>query len=147
MPEPLPPTIRTFLFRAVFGSLGRLFIVSRSVCITGQLRLLELANHLLEAVPTLKVIQLNTDGIMCSFDRIYQEKWDMILKEWQARTGFTLEEDTVLKIVQKDVNNYIEISAEGDTKIKGGYVVRGAVTNGDIDFTGLGFPAWKNLNG
>ena len=33
LPEPLPPTIRTFLFRAVFGSLGRLFIVSRSVCV------------------------------------------------------------------------------------------------------------------
>ena len=31
LPLPLPPTTSTFLFRAVFGSLGRLFMVSRSV--------------------------------------------------------------------------------------------------------------------
>ena len=51
-------------------------LMGRSVCITGQLRLLELANHLLAEVPTLKVIQLNTDGIMCSFDKKHWGKWD-----------------------------------------------------------------------
>ena len=33
LPLPEPPTMSTFLFRAVFGSFGRLFIVRRSVCV------------------------------------------------------------------------------------------------------------------
>lgn len=119
----------------------------RSVCITGQLRLLELANHLLAECPTLKVIQLNTDGIMCSFDDCDAPKWDAILKEWQERTKFTLEEDPIKMICQKDVNNYIEIPFKGSPKIKGGVLVRGAVTNGNVDFEALGFPRWENLFG
>ena len=41
-------------------------LMGRSVCITGQLRLLELANHLYTDCSTLRIIQLNTDGIMVS---------------------------------------------------------------------------------
>ncbi len=37
-------------------------LMGRSVCITGQLLLLELSMHLLRECPTLKIIQLNTDG-------------------------------------------------------------------------------------
>ena len=122
-------------------------LMARSVCITGQLRLFELTNHLLAECPTLKVIQLNTDGIMCSFDTVDLPTWSAILKEWQERTGFTLEEDMVKKIVQRDVNNYVEVSADGELKIKGGVLVRGAVTNGKVDFQALGFPAWENLAG
>ena len=119
----------------------------RSVCITGQLRLLELANHLLAECPTLKVIQLNTDGIMCSFDDCDEPKWTAILAEWQKRTKFTLEEDLIKMICQKDVNNYIELPFNGEPKIKGGYLVRGVVTNDDVDFEELGFPKWQNLFG
>ena len=118
-----------------------------SVCITGQLRLLELANHLLAECPTLKVIQLNTDGIMCSFDDCDAPMWDAILKEWQERTKFTLEEDLIKMICQKDVNNYVEVPFKGSPKIKGGVLVRGVVTNGNVDFEALGFPKWENLFG
>lgn len=38
-------------------------LMGRSVCITGQLLLLELSMHLVAECPTLKIIQLNTDGI------------------------------------------------------------------------------------
>ena len=37
LPLPEPPTISTFLFRAVLGSLGLPFIVSRSVCVSRML--------------------------------------------------------------------------------------------------------------
>ena len=37
---------------------------------------------------------------------------DEICNEWQKRTGFELEEDSVKKIAQKDVNNYIEVQTE-----------------------------------
>ena len=108
-------------------------LMGRSVCITGQLFLLELSQHLIADCSTLKIVQLNTDGIMVSFDKSEYEKVLSITKEWQERTKFELEEDKIKRIVQKDVNNYIELPI-GDLydekgnprwKIKGGYLVRG----------------------
>ena len=122
-------------------------LMGRSVCITGQLLLLELTNHLLAECPTLKVIQLNTDGIMVSFDNSDEPKWQEITKEWENRTGFELEEDFIRKIVQKDVNNYIEIPVKGEPKLKGGALVRGILTNGNVDFTQYGLLQWNNLAG
>lgn len=123
-------------------------LMARSVCISGQLLLLELAEHLLADCPTLKVIQLNTDGIMVSMDKSDEEVYQSITQEWQTRTWFELEEDFIQKIVQKDVNNYIEIPAGGGKpKCKGGQLVRGVLTNSNVDFQKLGFPAWENLNG
>lgn len=100
-------------------------LMARSVCISGQLYLLELANHLIDDIPDLKVVQLNTDGIMVEFDDSQYQKVLAITKEWQERTGFELEEDKIKAIYQKDVNNYIEIASDGSLKAKGGYLVRG----------------------
>ena len=105
-------------------------LMGRSVCITGQLFLLELAEHLYKDVPGLKIVQLNTDGIMLECDREYLEEVDSICDEWQARTGFELEEDSVVKIAQKDVNNYVEVQSGGKSKAKGGYLVKGISTVG-----------------
>ena len=105
-------------------------LMGRSVCISGQLFLLELANHLVADCDTLKVIQLNTDGIMVSFDEDEYSKVLAITGEWQERTGFELEEDTVKMICQKDVNNYVEVPFGGDPKIKGGVLVRGIAPAG-----------------
>ena len=105
-------------------------LMGRSVCITGQLFLLELANHLRAECKTLKIVQLNTDGIMVSFDDGEYTKVLSITKEWQERTGFELEEDKIKAIYQKDVNNYVEIPYEGKPKIKGGYLVRGIAPAG-----------------
>ena len=123
-------------------------LMGRSVCITGQLLLLELSVHLIRECPTLKVIQLNTDGIMVSFDNSDEAKWQEITQEWQDRTGFELEEDFIQKIVQKDVNNYVEIPVgDGKPKVKGGQLVRGILTNANMDFTEMGLPAWDNMSG
>ena len=100
-------------------------LMGRSVCITGQLFLLELAEHLYADIPGLKIVQLNTDGIMVECNRADLGKLDEICDEWQKRTGFELEEDSVMKIAQKDVNNYIEVQSNGKAKSKGGYLVRG----------------------
>lgn len=102
----------------------------RSVCITGQLFLLELSQHLIAECSTLRIVQLNTDGIMVSFDESEYDKVLAITKEWERRTRFELEEDRIKRIVQKDVNNYVEIPYEGDPKIKGGYLVRGIAPAG-----------------
>ena len=105
-------------------------LMARSVCITGQLFLLELANHLRADCKTLKVIQINTDGIMVSFDDSEYDKVLEITREWEYRTGFELEEDKIKSITQKDTNNYIEVALDGKPKIKGGYLVRGIAPAG-----------------
>lgn len=105
-------------------------LMGRSVCITGQLFLLELAEHLYSEVDGLKIVQLNTDGIMLECDRNQLELVDSICEEWQSRTGFELETDSVSKIAQKDVNNYVEVQADGKSKAKGGYLVKGISTVG-----------------
>ena len=105
-------------------------LMGRSVCITGQLFLLELAQNLYQNIEELKIIQLNTDGVMFEF---YEDQYDKVLEivnEWQERTGFELEEDSVACIAQKDVNNYIEVQPSGAVKIKGGYLVRGIAPAG-----------------
>lgn len=113
-------------------------LMGRSVCITGQLFLLELSQHLIKECSTLRIVQLNTDGIMVSFDESEYGKVQAITKEWEQRTRFELEEDKIKRIVQKDVNNYVEIP-EGELydekgkprwKIKGGYLVRGIAPAG-----------------
>jgi hypothetical protein len=67
---------------------------------------------------------------MVSFDESEYDKVLAITKEWETRTRFELEEDRIKRIVQKDVNNYVEIPYEGDPKIKGGYLVRGIAPAG-----------------
>ena len=108
-------------------------LMGRSVCISGQLYLLELAVHLHRDIKELKIIQLNTDGIMVECDKKYLDKVNEICGEWQRRTGFSLEEDKVIKIAQKDVNNYIEVQVDGTSKAKGGYLVRGISTVGSFN--------------
>ena len=105
-------------------------LMGRSVCITGQLFLLELAQHLYHDITDLRIVQLNTDGIMIEFDDSQYERVQEILNEWQTRTGFELEEDGIAQIAQKDVNNYVEVQPSGKFKTKGGYLVRGIAPAG-----------------
>ena len=105
-------------------------LMGRSVCISGQLYLLELAEHCYQEIDGLRIVQLNTDGIMVELDKKDYNKLNNICAEWQSRTGFELEEDTIAKIAQKDVNNYVEVQPGGKTKAKGGYLVKGIAPAG-----------------
>ena len=125
-----------------YGAMGNQYndlydpLMMRSVCISGQLYLLELAEHFYRGIKNLIIVQLNTDGIMIQFPKSAYEQVTAICKEWQERTGFELEEDQIAKVVQKDVNNYIEVQTDGSVKKKGGYLVRGVSSAG----------AWKINN-
>ena len=113
-------------------------LMGRSVCITGQLFLLELAQNLYQNVEGLVIVQLNTDGVMIEF---YEDQYDEVLaivNEWQSRTGFELEEDSVSMIAQKDVNNYVEVQPSGAVKTKGGYLVRGIAPAGAFNVNNNG---------
>lgn len=47
-----------------------------------------------------------------------------VMKEWQERTGFELEEDNIKRYMSKDVNNYFTEFTNGKVKAKGGYIGR-----------------------
>ncbi len=119
-------------YGAMLNKYNELFdpLMGRSVCISGQLYLLELAEHCFQEIPGLRIVQLNTDGIMVECDRADLDKLNEICDEWQSRTGFELEEDSVVKIAQKDVNNYVEVQPGGKSKAKGGYLVKGLAKAG-----------------
>lgn len=104
-------------------------LMARSVCVSGQLYLLELAEHLYKDIPDLKVVALNTDSFTVEFDDSQYGVVLEIVHEWEERTGFGLEEDQIETLVQCNVNNYCEV-ANGSVKVKGGYLVRGIAPAG-----------------
>lgn len=98
---------------------------NNSICINGQLLLLDLVEHI---EPYCELIQNNTDGIIVKlkdYERDF-DKLDDIVYEWEQRTGMKMDFDTFIgTIYQKDVNNYLIIDREtGAVKSKGGYVMK-----------------------
>lgn len=104
-------------------------LMGRSVCITGQLYILELAMRYLRDTETVRIIQLNTDGIMISIEEREMPIIYRINEEWQTK-NLILEEDRIQRIVQKDVNNYVMIFENGKVKTKGAYVTYGIAPAG-----------------
>lgn len=104
-------------------------LMGRSVCISGQLYLLELAIRLYRTIPDLRIVQLNTDGIMFDIIERYYDQALEILDDWQTK-GYALEEDKIRMIIQKDVNNYILEFENGKIKTKGAYFSYGIAPAG-----------------
>ena len=75
--------------------------------------ILQLA-HDLKKIPTLELISANTDALMYMIDEEYKEQAHDVLHNWEKLTGLELEEDKIVKIVMRDVNNYAEIVQVGD---------------------------------
>ena len=108
--------------------------MANSVCISGQLYLIDLIEKL-EIIDSFELVQSNTDGIMIKLHKSDRDEAETIVKEWEQRTGFEMEYDTVNEIYQKDVNNYVMVNANRKIKVKGGYVKNyegGSITNASI---------------
>ena len=88
----------------------------RSVCVTGQLLLLDLLEKIEDKC---RIVQANTDGILVQILNDNVDEIRSIYTEWSERTGAKLEEDLYVKVFQKGVNDYIAISASGEIKGKG----------------------------
>lgn len=90
--------------------------------------ILQLA-HDLKKIPTLELISANTDALMYMIDEEYKEQAHDVLHNWEKLTGLELEEDKIVKIVMRDVNNYAEIVQVGnddyEIHYKGGELTRG----------------------
>lgn len=131
---------------------------NNSICINGQLLLLDLIEHLERGLPKFNLIQSNTDGILIKLDKY--EDFDLvddIVYEWECRTGMEMEIDTFIgEIFQKDVNNYLLIDREtGAVKTKGAYVKKlneldydlPIVNRAVVDFMTQGVPVEKTVFG
>lgn len=91
-----------------------------TITVNGQLMLCMLAERLLN-VPTLKIIQINTDGITYLIHDDHEPHAAAICKEWEALTRLTLEDAEYSRMWIRDVNNYIAESVDGSLKLKGAY--------------------------
>jgi len=95
-----------------------------STTINGQLLLLMLWDKL-RRVPTIEIIQANTDGLTLYYHRQYTEMVDRLCVEWEKATRMDLEQVIYSKMFTRDVNNYLCEYEGGGTKQKGSYVFEG----------------------
>lgn len=103
---------------------------TRSLRISGQLFLTVLTMRLLRNCPTIKLLNLNTDGLMYSIDKSDADTADRIAHEWEQETGFELELDEIQEVWIKDVNNLFLVKTNGKPKAVGGYLGYGITEKG-----------------
>lgn len=128
---------------------------NNSICINGQLLLLDLIEHI---EPHCTLIQNNTDGIIIQL-KDYDNDFDVIdgiVAEWEKRTGMKMDFETFFgEIFQKDVNNYLLIDREtGAMKVKGAYVKKLSSLDYDlpilnkalVDYMVDGIPVEQTIN-
>lgn len=102
---------------------------ANNVCVGGQLLLLDLIEKLEDYCD---LVQSNTDGILVKLRKKEDEEIvKNICHEWEERTGMVLEFDEFVKVIQRDVNNYIIVAADGSYKSKGAVVKK--LNNLDYD--------------
>lgn len=79
------------------------------------------------------MVSANTDAVMFTIEEEYKPQADKILKDWQLHTGLELEDDNIVKIIMRDVNNYVELVQIGDNDYKINY--KGGEFRGKHKFT------------
>lgn len=96
-----------------------------TITVNGQLMLAMLVEWLL-TVPTIQIIQANTDGITYLIHRDYVDHAKHVESEWQKLTKLTLEDAYYTRMFIRDVNSYIAESWNAkeekyEYKLKGAY--------------------------
>lgn len=116
-----------------FGKLGNVYSTIYSpnllmqVTITGQLGLLMLIEMFeLEGIP---VVSANTDGVVIRCPKSKGNVYQMVVAMWEAATKLTTEETRYKATYARDVNNYIAVMHDGETKTKGTYSEKGSAQN------------------
>jgi hypothetical protein len=101
-----------------------------TITINGQLLLCMLAERL-AAIPSLELIQVNTDGVEYIVDRDRVTECDAVSAEWEKLTGLELESEDYAAFFQRDVNNYLAIDTRGGVKCKGAFEYQHGLGYGD----------------
>ena len=89
-----------------------------TITINGQLMICMLAEWL-TSVPTLRIIQVNTDGITYRIRHEYEPQAAALYKMWEATTSLRLEGTDYSRMWIADVNSYIAETTAGKLKQKG----------------------------
>ncbi|MEH6940794.1 hypothetical protein [Bacillus sp. JJ722] len=115
-------------------------LMANNVCIGGMTLLLDLIEKL---EPHCQIIQSNTDGVLVKL--YHEDDYDLIddiCYEWEQRTKMELEFDEFVKVIQKDVNNYILVDADGKYKSKGAYVKKLNSLDNDLPIVNEAIVNW-----
>lgn len=116
-----------------FGKLGSKWSILYSpdlmmaVTLTGQLSLLMLIETLEDA--GINVISANTDGFVSLMPKDKYDLYDSLCFDWEQATNFDLEETVYRALYSRDVNNYLAVMMNGDTKGKGALTLGGINKN------------------
>lgn len=95
------------------------------VCMTGQLLIIDLMNRINENLKDRgldrlwEIVQLNTDGWVLYLHKDALQVVTDVVKYWMEDTGLNVETDTISKLWQRDVNNYVMEFEDGSIKAKG----------------------------
>lgn len=89
---------------------------ANNICINGQLILTQL---ILELEPYCQLIQSNTDGIVVKYKEYDYQKIIDIVEDFGKRFDLTFDVDKIIKIAQRDVNNYAIQFEDGKIEAKG----------------------------
>lgn len=90
-----------------------------AITINGQLSLLMYVEALYKAIPGIKFLQKNTDGVTYICKKEYLPIVEKVKKWWQDVNKLKLESAEYSKMVIMDVNNYLAINTNGELKEKG----------------------------
>ena len=92
-----------------------------SITVNGQLLLSMLAECISDV--GIKIIQINTDGILIKCKEYQRKLLDTICKKWMKLTKLKLDYDYFNIVVQRDVNNYLAQENNGKIKYKGTFEI------------------------
>jgi len=123
---------------AINGSFGKLgskysFLYAPELLIqttiTGQLALLMLIEMV--SGTGARVVSANTDGIVILCDKSQERKVLEHAFNWELETSYELERTDYRALASRDVNNYLAVTLEGETKGKGVFAKGGLAKNPD----------------
>jgi len=104
---------------------------NNNVCVSAQLVIVDLIEHVEDIC---QIIQSNTDGILVKLKSIADRpEYIRRCEAWEQRTRLNLEHDDYVKVVQKDVNNYVVVDVHGRYKSKGAYIKKLGPLDNDLD--------------
>ena len=129
--------IYKILINATFGAMKSEFNPlydpkqANNICINGQIILTQLIKEL---EPYCQLIQSNTDGLVVKYENNYNQI-ENIVNDFGKRFNLSFDIDKIIKIAQRDVNNYAiqfedgHIEARGRfAKFKGGNYMQNSLT-------------------
>ena len=114
--------IYKILINATFGAMKSEYNMlfdpkqANNICVNGQIILTQL---IMELEPYCQLIQSNTDGLVIKYIEKDYDKIVKIVEDFGKRFNLSFDIDKIIKIAQRDVNNYAIQFEDGHIEAKG----------------------------